>query len=98
MINNLFVPGLDIRLAFGRVRDEVLKKTAYRQEPYVYGSIRDSIALVPVESAGEKTDFELVQNIGTQGAWQVFLNQHPTGYYADLARQQLKKLQSPTPR
>src|SRR5579864_6501824 len=27
LINNLFVPGLDIRLAFGRVRDDVLKRT-----------------------------------------------------------------------
>src|SRR6516164_6334004 len=39
LIHNLFVPGLDIRLAFGRVRDEVLKKTGYMQEPFVYGSL-----------------------------------------------------------
>ena len=48
LINNLFVPGLDIRLAFGRVRDEVLKKTANRQEPFVYGSLgAGTVALVP---------------------------------------------------
>jgi hypothetical protein len=33
------LPGLDIRLAFGRVRDEVLKSTANKQEPFVYGSL-----------------------------------------------------------
>jgi uncharacterized caspase-like protein len=106
LINNLFVPGLDIRLAFGRVRDEVLKKTGYMQEPFVYGSLGgNNIALVPASNqpvaatdlAGEKNDYLLVEKIGTKGAWQVFLNQHPTGFYAELARQQLKKLQPATP-
>jgi len=32
-------PGLDVRRAFGFVRDDVLKATANRQEPYVYGSL-----------------------------------------------------------
>jgi len=98
LIDNLFVPGLDIRLAFGRVRDEVLKKTGYMQEPFVYGSLGGgNIALVPApnrpvvatDSEGEKSDYALVERIGTKGAWQVFLNQHPTGFYADLARQQI---------
>src|SRR5208282_5275544 len=39
LMDNLFVPGLDVRLAFGRVRDEVLKKTGNEQEPFVYGSL-----------------------------------------------------------
>jgi hypothetical protein len=104
LIDNLFVSGLDIRLAFGRVRDEVLKKTGYMQEPFVYGSLGGgNIALVPASSqpvvdlAGEKSDYALVEQIGTTGAWQVFLNQHPTGFYADLARQRLKALQSAAP-
>jgi hypothetical protein len=101
LLDNLFVPGLDVRLAFGRVRDEVLKKTGYVQEPFVYGSLGGgNIALVPAasepvaatHSAGEKSDYELVEKIGTKGEWQVFLNQHPTGFYADLARQQIAKL------
>src|SRR5215471_13438023 len=98
LIDNLFVSGLDIRLAFGRVRDEVLKKTGYMQEPFVYGSLGGgNIALAPApnrpvvatDSEGEKSDYALVERIGTKGAWQVFLNQHPTGFYADLARQQI---------
>src|SRR5499427_7880945 len=98
LIDNLFVSGLDIRLAFGRVRDEVLKKTGYMQEPFVYGSLGGgNIALVPApnrpvvatDSEGEKSDYALVERIGTKGAWQVFLNQHPTGFYADLVRQQI---------
>jgi Caspase domain len=39
LMNNLATPGLDLRIAFGRVRDEVLKNTGNRQEPFVYGSL-----------------------------------------------------------
>ena len=37
LVKYITEPGLDLRLAFGRVRDEVLKSTAYGQEPFVYG-------------------------------------------------------------
>jgi uncharacterized caspase-like protein len=39
LVKHIAVPGLDIRLAFGRVRDDVLKNTSNRQEPFVYGSL-----------------------------------------------------------
>ena len=46
-------PGLDIRLALGKVRDDVLRATNHRQEPYVYGSLGgDNVALVPAPSGG----------------------------------------------
>src|SRR6202790_1605069 len=35
----LTTPGLDVRRAFGFVRDDVLKSTGNRQEPFVYGSL-----------------------------------------------------------
>jgi hypothetical protein len=45
-------PGLDIRIALGRVRDEVLKTTAGRQEPFIYGSLGGAtIPLVPLPPA-----------------------------------------------
>jgi hypothetical protein len=94
----LFVRGLDIRLAFGRVREEVLRKTGNQQEPYVYGSLRrgGNTAIVPspfqpeVDLQGEKSDYGLVEKIGTARAWQVFLVQHPTGFFSEDARQQLR--------
>jgi len=47
LLKHLTQPGLDIRLAFGRVRDEVMKITNQRQEPYVYGSLGGAtVALV----------------------------------------------------
>jgi hypothetical protein len=104
LLTNLFVPGLDVRLALGRVRDEVLKKTNNRQEPFVYGSLSGAaISLVPISApqeaapaltGGVKGDYELVEKIGTKGAWEIFLAQHPKGFYADLARQRLSRLAS----
>jgi hypothetical protein len=50
LLNNLPIPGLDLRIAFGRVRDEVLKLTRNKQEPFLYGSLGGSeIALVPTK-------------------------------------------------
>jgi hypothetical protein len=98
VLKNLTVPGLDVRLAFGRVRDEVLKTTGNRQEPFVYGSLGGgTISLVPAPAVAQdtpisdvKADYELVQKIGSRRAWEVFLATHPTGFYADLARAQLE--------
>jgi Caspase domain len=110
VLKNLTVPGLDVRLAFGRVRDEVLKVTANRQEPFVYGSLGGgNISLVPVPPVPQdtpvgdvKADYELVQKVGTKRAWGVFLGTHPTGFYAELARAQIEQLNNqptndPTP-
>jgi hypothetical protein len=101
LIKYLTVPGLDIRLSFGRVRDEVLKNTANRQEPFVYGSLGgDAIALVsgneqaPREApaGGVKADYQSAERIGTRRAWDAFLAAYEQGLYADLARAQLAKL------
>jgi len=100
VLKNLTIPGLDVRLAFGRVRDEVLRVTASRQEPFVYGSLGGgNIALVPAPAVAQeapavdvKADYELVQKIGSKRAWEVFLGTQPTGFYADLARAQIEAL------
>lgn len=48
----LTTPGLDVRRAFGFVRDEVLKSTGNKQEPFVYGSLGgEDVPLVPVKVA-----------------------------------------------
>jgi uncharacterized caspase-like protein len=39
LLDHLTTPGLDIRLAFGRVRDAVMKATNNRQQPFVYGAL-----------------------------------------------------------
>jgi uncharacterized caspase-like protein len=52
LLKHLAAPGLDLRIAFGKVRDEVLASTGSRQEPHVYGSLGGAtIALVPAETS-----------------------------------------------
>src|SRR5882724_8752890 len=46
--HHIATPGLDVRRAFGFVRDEVLKTTGNKQEPFVYGSLGgEDVPLVP---------------------------------------------------
>src|SRR6516165_250949 len=99
ILKSLTIPGLDIRLAFGRVKDEVMRVTGSRQEPFVYGSLGGSnFPLVPAPKVQESSeadirgDYELVAKVGTLRAWEVFLNTHKTGFYADLARAQVAAL------
>ena len=57
LLKHLTVPGLDLRLAFGRVKDEVMKATNGRQEPFVYGSLGGgNYALVGASRRGEGRD------------------------------------------
>ncbi|MFD2184273.1 caspase family protein [Rhodoplanes azumiensis] len=97
LVNNLTTPGLDIRIALGRVRDEVLKRTNNRQEPFVYGSLGGAtVSLVPEPERAATTDprgdYELAERVATVSAWDAFLAVHGTGFYAELARQQRAKL------
>jgi peptidoglycan hydrolase-like protein with peptidoglycan-binding domain len=100
LVKHLAVPGLDIRLAFGRVRDEVLRSTGNRQEPFVYGSLGgEAIALVPAPAQPKpapvqdvQRDFDLIRQINTKRAWEIFIDTHKTGVHVELARDELKKL------
>jgi uncharacterized caspase-like protein len=48
LLKHITMPGLDLRIAFGRIRDDVLKLTGNRQEPFVYGSLGGTtVSLVP---------------------------------------------------
>jgi uncharacterized caspase-like protein len=103
LIEHLPKPGLDLRRAFGFVRDEVLKNTGNKQEPYVYGSLGgNDLPLVPAKpvasgpqadpQAAVRRDYELSLQLGTRDGWEAFLSQYPDGFYANLAKGQLKKI------
>ncbi|HLN10592.1 MAG TPA: caspase family protein [Xanthobacteraceae bacterium] len=52
LLKHIAEPGLDIRLALGRVRDEVVRVTANKQEPFVYGSLGGAtVSLVPAAAS-----------------------------------------------
>ena len=101
LIKHIAEPGLDIRLALGRVRDEVLRNTRNDQEPFVYGSLGGgSVSLVPPVAVAKsaapaevRADYELVERINTRKAWELFINQHKSGMYVDLARERLRMLE-----
>ena len=97
---HLTTPGLDVRRAFGFVRDDVLKTTSNRQEPFVYGSLGgEDVPLVPAKvvpapnpQAEARRDYELALQIGNKSALNAFLAQYPDGFYASLAKLQLEKI------
>ena len=102
LVERLPTPGLDLGKAFRFVRDDVLKTTGYKQEPYVYGSLGgEDVSLVPAKPAAApgpqanpqdavRRDYELALQLGTRDGWPAFLNSFPSGFYADLAKGQLK--------
>jgi TPR repeat protein len=52
LLKYLPTPGLDVELALRRVRDEVLKTTSNRQEPFKYGSLGGAeLPLVPAAAS-----------------------------------------------
>jgi Caspase domain len=105
LASHLTVPGLELRKAFGLIRDDVMNATRNKQEPFVYGSLGGTdVVLVPQPQAvttlrdgtnvGTETrhDYELAAQVGTKEAWDSFLVAYSSGFYADLARAQRNKL------
>ena len=103
LVDRLPTPGLDLRKAFGFVRDDVLKNTGYKQEPYVYGSLGgDDVSLVAAKPTATgpqanpedsvRRNYELALQLGTRDGWTAFLSRYGEGFYADLAKGQLNKI------
>jgi uncharacterized caspase-like protein len=103
LVERLPTPGLDLRKAFGFVRDDVLKTTGYKQEPYVYGSLGgDDVPLVaakpvavgpqPNPQDSVRRDYELALQLGSREVWDAFLSQYSDGFYASLAKGQLSRI------
>jgi WD40 repeat protein len=110
LAHHLATPGLDLRKAFGYVRDEVLQATTNRQEPFIYGSLGgDDVVLAPApaqppppQPAAAETsaarDYEFAERVGTVEAWDLYIAVHPSGFYTDLAKVQRNKLAAAAPR
>jgi uncharacterized caspase-like protein len=107
LVNHLTKPGLDLRKAFGFVRDDVLKATGNAQEPFVYGSLGgNDVTLVPAAPAAPaaavaapvdhdatmRRDYEFALQIATKPVWDSFIGKYPTGFYTDLAKAHRDKL------
>ncbi|MEH2554821.1 hypothetical protein V1286_002350 [Bradyrhizobium algeriense] len=103
LVNHLAKPGLDLRKAFGFVRDDVLKATGNAQEPFVYGSLGgNDVTLVPAapaavaapvdQDATMRRDYEFALQVATKPVWNAFIEKYPSGFYTALAKSQRDKL------
>lgn len=104
LIKHLPKPGLDLRKAFGFTRDDVMKATGNKQEPFVYGSLGgEDVSLVPAlaaasaavvadPNAAARRDYELALQISTRVVWDSFISNYPLGFYTDLAKAQRDKI------
>ena len=107
LVKYIVEPGLDIRIALGKVRDDVLASTGRRQEPFVYGSLGgESISLTPATAAATASDplaataadYALTERVGSAEAWGAFIAAHREGgFYVELARAQLNRTTPPAP-
>ncbi len=102
LVKYLTEPGVDIRIALGRVRDDVLVATGNRQEPFVYGSLGgQTVSLAPAAApvsdplAATAVDYAMAERVGSSEAWRAFIQAHSEGgFYVDLARAHLNKAAS----
>jgi hypothetical protein len=102
LVDHLAKPGLDLRKAFGFVRDDVLKATNNSQEPFIYGSLGgNDVALVPApavvaapvdQDAPMRRDYEFALQVNSKPVWDAFIDKHPSGFYTALAKAQRDKL------
>ena len=104
LVDHLTKPGLDLRKAFGFVRDDVLKATSNTQEPFVYGSLGgNDVTLVPAatapaaatpvdQDATMRRDYEFAERIGTKPVWDAFVEKYPSGFFTALAKAHRDKL------
>jgi uncharacterized caspase-like protein len=54
LLKHMMTPGLDVRVMFGKVRDQVLLATSQEQEPFIYGSLSgEVIPLAPDPQAAK---------------------------------------------
>lgn len=53
LVKHIATPSLDVRLVFGRVRDDVMRATGGKQEPFVYGSLPGSRLFLAAQTAQE---------------------------------------------
>jgi hypothetical protein len=100
LLKHIAEPGLDIRLALGRVRDDVIETTKHSQEPFVYGSLGGSVITLSIKLAVEikqdgddaRKDFDIARQLATVDAWDAFLARHTQGYVAEMARKERERL------
>lgn len=97
LVTHLGTPGLEVGTAFKRVISEVRSATGDRQSPQLVSNLSTEIYFgVPGTAAPAvdvaALDYEKAEHLGTVRGYQLFLDKHPDGFFADLARAALELL------
>ncbi len=101
-------PGLDVRSALNKIRDEVEDKAAkanHQQRPSLIDDLRGNFYLMAslkpepsttnqaAQADPELEAWDLTKRRDTVAAYQAYINSHPTGRYAGTARVAIEGLQ-----
>jgi len=106
LLKHLPTPGLDVELALRRVRDDVLKATRNRQEPFKYGSLGGAeVALVatktpqpvpeakgPARLSEAAEAWDRAKDTTDPAVLEAFIARFKDTFYADLARSRANAL------
>jgi hypothetical protein len=108
LLKHIATPGLDLRIAFGQVRDDVLSMTQHGQEPFVYGSLGgDVVSLVnaattpapgapearaPVDDPAQA--WTVAKDSSDKAVLEAFIRRYGNSFFADLARARVRDLEA----
>src|SRR5262244_2068669 len=102
LLKHLAQPGLDMRIAFGRIRDEVMRITSNRQEPFIYGSLGGTLvslvpggsdlAPAPSTSSDAAQAWTVAERSTDPAVLEAFIKYYGDTFYGTMARSRLAEL------
>lgn len=104
LLKHMISTNEDLSALLISVRNDVISATRGKQVPWEHSALTGrfffNAAIAPKPNSDAMStqawqDFQAAARIGSKEAWQVFINTHPSGFYANLARAHLAKLNSP---
>jgi branched-chain amino acid transport system substrate-binding protein len=108
LLDHIEEPGIEIRILFGMVRDNVMRRTNGRQEPFVYGSLGGRqlyivpphihAAALPPGGEQERQMWETIQSKSVKELFDLYLQLYPQGSHVGEARQRIAALSLPPQR
>ncbi|MGD1922985.1 MAG: caspase domain-containing protein [Paracoccaceae bacterium] len=100
LIEHLATPGLDLRLVFGRIRQDVVLTSRGSQVPWVEESLLESLQLKEgsgLESQQNRDEIDAWRRLAGSGqlaGLKEYLDAYPDGLFAQIATQQVERLES----
>jgi hypothetical protein len=102
MLEMLPKPGLDVSAMFNAVTAQVVSSTDGAQKPQSFSGLTSDLTLVTAVAGStdssspdvEERAYRDASAIGTLGAYRAFIARFPGGFYSELAREALNKLQT----